>query len=791
MTPFAGDAYIDSFDLLATVDGRTLINENVTKHDGMVWSTENEYFWPREEVQFYAIGNGMKEKLENLEQKDGLISFGYTVPKGSGALEGCDAAAQPDLVVAAPAYTYGTAGVPNGCAPLQFSHPLAGLIVKLDKSMLPTEKEPAHVEWVRISGLYGKGTCVYDQTVASSMLQIRSSWSTSGSADASYTQKYDTDGMPVNVRINGEDTESDILPFMLIPQALPDGARITIHMSDNSERSASLSEAFYEWEPGKIYTVTLSKLEAKYPPVENLNGSVGNNTVTLTWQSPLFDAASYPEVKPVGVTITVVQTDTKPDSNGNVFPTTTVTKTIHYPGADEGVGNAWNGTDNLWYNGVNDPAYPLFAEVEGLDTDKYNEFQVKVTADYVNTGDHTKTLWKSVEKSIMLKMTQGSNAEVAFYVPEGADWDGNKDHVVTALLDDDDKAAAAWFMENFPRGKFVQAKDMLEYEKAGKYTFRTIWFPCGVSLTGGEVNQDFLNQANEALGNPSDNMYKISTDLRALYPGLPDSDFYDPVDYDNNYTQNEGKFARIKGCRNLYNDDYRVKEFDRGRDYVTPNDKDRLRNFYHQGKGNLLLTTFALCLCQDLGIRNNPNTVMFNEVKQPSIWFVANTWDGDDKPARHPIYKGLFTCTAETFPEYIYDHHDNNPGNGFKHWDTPCIVVGRRGNATMVPLLSRDSKVCENNNVIWDKDGFDGYVLGTWGQMNNADIQGISLVYGNNDHGRALLIGLGAYEFNNGMKYDPESSVLNKYQSNVQKLTLNALNYLNIANPTDDGGRNW
>ncbi|MDE6576666.1 MAG: DUF4960 domain-containing protein, partial [Muribaculaceae bacterium] len=52
------------------------------------------------------------------------------------------------------------------------------------------------------------------------------------------------------------------------------------------------------------------------------------------------------------------------------------------------------------------------------------------------------------------------------------------------------------------------------------------------------------------------------------------------------------------------------------------------------------------------------------------------------------------------------------------------------------------------------------------------------------NHGRCIAIGLGAYEFNNGLKYDPSVGVKNYYQSNVETMTRNALNYLMTADPT-------
>ena len=288
---------------------------------------------------------------------------------------------------------------------------------------------------------------------------------------------------------------------------------------------------------------------------------------------------------------------------------------------------------------------------------------------------------------------------------------------VGQLKDDDDQASAYWYKGNASRGRFV---NRFSLEDLDPVEYPVLWVPSG-----------------------------------------------------------------IKQGQNDYNADGGNHHLDCG-DYFTAEDREAIREYYYKG-GNLLLTGFSVALLYDFGVipeqitEYHPYFVLWNEIFTPAVWFVRGKFGSHDADS-HPIYRGLTKIDPAILP---YDQG---------------IVIKGDNPVPMFPLLSPDAELCENNNIVWDfTDGHQSdkimeYMendcnmkfIGTWGQISDDNVGTVAEFHSGNHpdwtggkyHGRCICIGLGAFEYNNGKKFDPNAFVKNRYQSNMYIMTANALEYL-------------
>lgn len=143
---------------------------------------------------------------------------------------------------------------------LKFGHALTAIRITCDNNMLA-----GTVTKVSISGVHGKGTQVIGSTT----------WTTSD--PATYTIKPNKELKPAEgsddkihtsngTAIAG--TDDDNLTFILLPQTLPDGAKLTIEFTDkatNTQRTVSGNIGGQTWEAGKIvnYVVSPNSINVK------------------------------------------------------------------------------------------------------------------------------------------------------------------------------------------------------------------------------------------------------------------------------------------------------------------------------------------------------------------------------------------------------------------------------------------------------------------------------------------------------------------------------------------------
>lgn len=835
------DSDFDEFTVTATVgdDAKPFMTDVKVSRSGSAWVADRKYFWPQSEaVTFYAVNEHSKPSgMSGFAQEEGKMKFSYTVPASEDGLH--DAESQPDFIIAT--HRYAKDDVNGGCALIRFRHPLACLYFKENETLAAGGME---VVKVKITGLHNTGSCVFDGRKSDWTNKMISEW-TLDESTADYAQECPVEkeeGMEkrkyLEVTVGeGDDARTvNVLhePFMLLPHTKEQlaGARVEVTLQDGSVHTASLGS--FEFEPGKVYVLNISNLDNKYPPVDNLQGMAGNNTVSLTWT---YEDDTFPHIKKCGYTVEVVQK--YKDKDNQTVAGKPVTYVWRYdkdknPSSAKPYPDEEKDIDLFAYITRN---HTDGADTEGgaeIDTGTYDEFYCTVYADYYNTDDN-QYHQSPVGKDVTIK-TEKSKAEVMFYIPEGA---GSRE----GLLDDDDVAAADWFKRTYPEGVFVDKTTISneEYKNC-----KVLWFPCGVSLEGGTQEgavsdgipvQENKAQEYEFWGAKASyvfNKMNISgtsiEDMKyfnsAKYPTPMSWTAYakekpaaltaenQEVDGWNSMDNYTAIFTNhICKYKNMYdNAEYgRILHCDRT--YLSEDDCTAIKTFYRNG-GCLLLTGFSIEKVKELGVLldaadkqvDMPHIRCFNEVKQPSAWFVNPKCGADHHD--HPIYKDLFCCDPMLFRDvYLSDYIDGDVSKGFKFQNH---LVGRTdikegGEAyflagivgqSMVPLLSNDAESCENNNIVWDNQvgalAYNGgEVIGTWGQKDTSDIGAIvefKEKFAENDgsgktRGTCICIGLGAYEFNNGTKYNPEKGVLNKYQSNIELMTKNAIDYLLTKSP--------
>ena len=191
---------------------------------------------------------------------------------------------------------------------------------------------------------------------------------------------------------------------------------------------------------------------------------------------------------------------------------------------------------------------------------------------------------------------------------------------------------------------------------------------------------------------------------------------------------------------------------------------------YGKAGGNLLLTKHATQLITALGrvdSKYGPNIFSSGEGSTGTdIWttnaVIGSNCDPKYDHRSHAVFAGLETLPA------------NDPVDAYDHESFPMEGPGLR----------------EDHNCMWDLNGFgfrpvDGpnvvaafesktssTVLSTWGHVTDYCCGGI-IEFSPTDafKGTVLCIGLSAYEFN-------QNSGTNQYQSNIELLTKNSIDYL-------------
>lgn len=241
-------------------DGTCYIDgSKVDQYSGTTWSESvGSHMWPgNEKLSFYASAPYSLTGVSafKADEAEGKITFSYETPSGSS---GNDAQLQPDLVFA---YTVCSKEDADGVAPLHFSHALSAV------KFVANDIAGCTIRSISIENIYSSGDC---EAVPASKSYT---W-TVGSSTASYTQKFDvslTDSQTGEQPITSGDNY-----FMLVPQSVPDGAQIRIILETLDSSTLTLTGALVGqvWQPGKLYTYSISTDSINWTYVFDVTGSI-------------------------------------------------------------------------------------------------------------------------------------------------------------------------------------------------------------------------------------------------------------------------------------------------------------------------------------------------------------------------------------------------------------------------------------------------------------------------------------------------------------------------------------
>lgn len=239
----------DSFHVLAywkKKDGTSVemfyMDEDITKKGENIWNSDRVYYWPGKSniLQFYAWSP---------KETDGLIvpadpastTLRYTVPEDAARYTVPeDAAAQQDIVVAT---TDEISGDNNKVVPLSFNH-----ICTAVRFVTGAQIQPGTIRSVSLEGVKYVGS--YDMATGQ--------WSLTDDSK-SFMQTLNKD--MIGTETEGSEITATEGTFMMLPQTLPDGAKVKVEFIDNMTgkvRTLEASIAGMEWPKGKTVTYKLT-----------------------------------------------------------------------------------------------------------------------------------------------------------------------------------------------------------------------------------------------------------------------------------------------------------------------------------------------------------------------------------------------------------------------------------------------------------------------------------------------------------------------------------------------------
>lgn len=273
----------------------------LSSEDGydVYYPSEPHRYWPgKQELRFYALapsssyvpGDEVNSLLKNLESKDGVTSFSYTVPvTPASETEKDDAFYQPDLMFATKSWSHNqmieNTPMDNDYAPLNFQHALSAI------KFAVRDVSKWNIVSISIKGVKGSGKCEFSEENGFVWSDLDNESEYTQTFNFQTTDPYDpsftdaghgvpsVDDAPV---INDKNPKTT---FMLIPQTIPTtGATLEIKLESIPEVEGEaktvkvLSGNLYstdipKWEAGKEYIYTISTTAINWTYVFEVVGS--------------------------------------------------------------------------------------------------------------------------------------------------------------------------------------------------------------------------------------------------------------------------------------------------------------------------------------------------------------------------------------------------------------------------------------------------------------------------------------------------------------------------------------
>ncbi len=266
--PVASAAGITSFGVLAytytgtwseTQSPNYMYDVTVNK-SGNVWVPSSTYYWPGEtyKMRFFAYAPKGNNAYRLSGQTAGHPTLTCTVPD--------DVADQADLLVAASGEINGNSNAPVN---LTFHHALTAV-----KFVCGNDMNPGVVKRVTLKNVYSQGTYDLDDQT----------WKDHGRT-TSFTQELNKTAQGTE----GEAITSEAQTFMMIPQTLPEAAKIEVTFADaKGEHTLSATLAKSVWPMGKTvtYKISTSSINWEYTlsvtGTEHFTHNGGTNSYQIT-----------------------------------------------------------------------------------------------------------------------------------------------------------------------------------------------------------------------------------------------------------------------------------------------------------------------------------------------------------------------------------------------------------------------------------------------------------------------------------------------------------------------------
>ena len=241
-----------------TEDHKPLFEEKELsyKTEKGMWVIDTDPQWPEDDIQRFSFwawsddGEGAGRIQPEINDDCTAMSFSYEVPSTSGSA----AQAQPDLLFAQTAKKH--IDCPNGKVYLTMLHALTSLNFEVDASV-----EPGVLNSIRISGVKGRGDCVFDGR--------KFSWTAEGDPCA-YAQEFNVEYDSAK-DITAEDNTKT---FMMVPQELLESEIVITYTPEGTSEPKELTASFPEgdlWSAGELNRYVIS------------NDGIRYNTTILSW----------------------------------------------------------------------------------------------------------------------------------------------------------------------------------------------------------------------------------------------------------------------------------------------------------------------------------------------------------------------------------------------------------------------------------------------------------------------------------------------------------------------------
>lgn len=232
--------------------------------DGTPSKPENSLLWPSNgKVRFFAFAPTLDDFKTKTGTDDGSLTLSEAGQEGSPTLTytvPADVKKQVDLMTVQTTVTAATSPLVE----LKFGHALTAVQIICGKNMLAGKITEVSIEGVHGTGTQVIGADTWVPTSETTKYTIRDKISLSPASGEGVKDKiHVTEKTPIT------GTKTDNLTFMLLPQRLPEGAKMTIKFIVNdtdTELTLSASLAGQVWEPGKIVTYSVSQSSINISP---------------------------------------------------------------------------------------------------------------------------------------------------------------------------------------------------------------------------------------------------------------------------------------------------------------------------------------------------------------------------------------------------------------------------------------------------------------------------------------------------------------------------------------------